>query len=109
MRPQDIIDALGQLTDKQFVEMFYEAVQGRDIYRAEQKAFEAHLVLANAVRDAGSVDNSGWTLEVVCSAPGQRFADDSPLCQTGEHCGHPTVSWAKRARCPVCGEDAYGT
>jgi hypothetical protein len=31
------------------------------------------------------------------------------ICEAGEHCGMPTVSWAKRSTCPVCGGEAYGT
>ena len=109
MQRQEIIGALQQLTDKQFVELFYEAVHGRHVYLSERRAFDAHLVLANAVRDVGSDDKASWTLEVVCPTPERQFTDDSALCQAGEHCGHSTVSWAKVSQCPVCGGDVYGT
>ena len=50
MTRTDLVDGLRALTDKQFVELFYEAVRGRHIYSEERNIFDAHLVLANAVR-----------------------------------------------------------
>ena len=49
------VDGLRALTDKQFVEVFYEAVRGLHIYSAERNVFDAHLMLANAVRDRRSL------------------------------------------------------
>jgi hypothetical protein len=58
MTRRDLVDGLRALTDKQFVEVFYEAVQGRYIYSAEHNVFDAPLVLANAVRvDSTSLDS----------------------------------------------------
>ena len=51
MTRRDLVDGLRALTDKQFVDVFYEAVQGRHVYSAERNLFDAQLVLANAVRD----------------------------------------------------------
>ena len=50
MTRRDLVDGLRALTDKQFVEVFYEAIQARHIYEAERNVFDSHLVLANAVR-----------------------------------------------------------
>ena len=108
MPPKNLVHALRALTDKQFVEVFYEAVQGRHIYPAERNVFDAHLVLANTVRDVDGTDR-GWTVELVCPTPGQDWVDDAPICQAGEHCGMATTSWAKSSQCPVCGGAVYGS
>jgi hypothetical protein len=47
MNRSEIVDALRRLTHKQFVELFYEAVQGRFISGGEEMPWDAHLVLAN--------------------------------------------------------------
>src|SRR4051794_36541935 len=101
----DLVDGLRAPTGKQFGEVFYEAVQGRDIYSAERNVFDAHLVLANAVRDRGKGADGRWSLELICLAPKQEWVDDAPICQAGEHCGMSTASWAKEAMCPVCGRE----
>lgn len=102
-----IIKEIRELSDKQFVELFYEAVKGRHIYTAEANVFESHLVLANAVRARGT--GSPSTIELLCPVPDQHWADDSPICQHGQHCGFETASWAKESRCPVCNGQVYGT
>lgn len=38
MTRRDLVDGLRALTDKQFVEVFYEAVRGRHIYSAERNS-----------------------------------------------------------------------
>ena len=108
MNRAEIIESLKALTHKQFVELFYEAVQGRFIYEGEEMMWDAHLVLANVTRDRTDPP-SNWTLEVLCPTPGQTWADDAPICQHGNHCGVDTVSWAKQSRCPICNETTYGT
>ena len=110
MEHREIIEALQKLTDKQFVELFYEAVQGRHLYESEAAYCQAHLVLANAERHA---ENDGewseWRLQLLCPTPGEDWGDDAPICQFGHHCGHETGSWAKNSVCPMCGEGVYGT
>lgn len=105
---EEVIEILRGLTDKQLVDLFYDAVRGRYIYQGEENLWDAHLVLANAVRDR-TTDGSPWRIEMLCQASDQQWPDDAPLCQHGEHCGIETVSWAKRSRCPVCGGEVYGT
>jgi hypothetical protein len=97
MTRSDLVDGLRALTDKQFVEVFYEAVQGRHIYPAEPDVFDAHLVLANAVRDREEGTGGRWTVELICPTPNQDWIDDAPICQAGEHCGMSTASWAKQS------------
>ena len=107
MTNDEIIREIQKLSDKQFVEFFYQAVKGRHIYRAEVKLFDSHLVLANAVRERDM--EAPWTVEVLCPTPDQRWPDDSPICQHGAHCGFSTASWAKRSRCPICDGEVYAT
>lgn len=38
MTRRDLVDGRRALTDKQFVEVFYEAVRGRHIYSAERNS-----------------------------------------------------------------------
>ena len=106
MTRRDLVNGLRTLTDKQFVEVFYEAVEGR--YVSGDPSYEAHLVLANAFR---SLEGAGktWTVELICPTPDQDWVDDAPICQAGEHCGMPTASGAKQSTCPVCGGELHGT
>ena len=106
MTRRDLVVGLRMLTDKQFVEVFYEAVQGRHIWL--DHTYDSHLVLANAFRsleDAGAT----WKVELICPTPNQDWVDDASICQFGEHCGMPTASWAKQSTCPVCGGEVHGT
>ena len=105
MNHEGIIQYLNGLSDKQFIELFYEACRSRNIYRLEPD-LQAHLVLANALRD---YDNPEWELELLCPTPGQEWVDDAPIGQFGTHCGHKTASWSKNSVCPICGKEVYGT
>ena len=110
MNRDELIETVRGLTDKQLVELFYEATQDRHIYELEKENIQARLVLGNAVRDLDDRGRwSAWKLEILCPTPGESWADDSPICQAGEHCGHDTASWAKNATCPICGGEVYGT
>jgi hypothetical protein len=101
---------LSDLSDQQFITLFYEQLSPRHIYRAERRHQDSHLVLANATRnreDNGSVD--AWRLQVLCPTPGQAWSADAPVCQFGHCCGHPTASVARRSHCPICGDEVSGT
>jgi len=107
---KELIDSIRKLTDKQFVELFYKAGRDRHIYSLERDCVQAHLVLGNAFREMDDQDQwSRWKLQILCPTPGESWADESPICQAGEHCGHETMSWAKNAVCPICGEVVHGT
>jgi hypothetical protein len=108
MNRAQIIEILRSLTHKQLIELFYKVVDGRHIYADEANLWDAHLVLANAVRDRAD-SLSTWMLELVCPTPGQEWVDDAMICQHGEHCGIATTSWAKESRCPICGGAVHGT
>jgi len=110
MEHKEIIETLRKLTDKQFVELFYLAAEGRHIYEAERSFGQAHLVLANA---QGRLEDTGeWSaskLEILCPTPQQDWVDDALICQFGQHCGVETASWSKNSQCPICGGMVYGT
>jgi hypothetical protein len=105
MNREDVIQYLKGLTDKQFIDLFYEACNSRNIYTSEPD-LKAHLILANAFRD---YDASEWEIEILCPTPGQEWADDALVCQFGMHCGYQTASWSKNSICPICGDEASGT
>src|SRR5260221_151474 len=108
MERGEIIRALRALTHKQFIELFYEAAAGRNVYHLESEDTDSRLVLVNAERD--KMDNgrfSEWQLQLLCPTPGDKWHDNAPICQFGHHCGHETASWAKSSICPVCGGEVY--
>lgn len=101
---------LQNLSDHEFITLFYEQLSDRHIYREERRHQDSHLVLANATRnreDDGTTEP--WQLQVLCPTPGQKWGDDAPVCQFGNCCGHATASVAKLSQCPICGEEVSGT
>lgn len=123
--PPEIIEWFRKLTDKQLVEFFYQAVQGRRISGDGEDYHEEHLVLANASRmrdylnpkseseELGPWEN--WELQLLalydrnnCS---DRWSDDAPICQMGRcTCNpHEVLCYDKYATCPICGSPVYGT
>jgi hypothetical protein len=111
MNRKELIESIEKLTNKEFVELFYELSRDRHIYSGEEEYIRARLVLGNATSDLDNHDRwSPWKLEILCpSRSGESWPDDSSICQAGEHCGHETMSWAKNAVCPICGGEVYGT
>ena len=101
------LDWISGLTDKQFSEFFYDAVLERRTSDTPEE--QGHFVLADARRDS---DSTGWDVDFV-ALPQKRepWADDVPICQTGEcsSCGRVIRSWAKHQRCPICNEPADGS
>jgi hypothetical protein len=115
MNRSEVVSWMRSLADKQFVELFYESVEGRSIYHElERSHLEQHFVLASATRALGDDDQwEEWEIELVAKHDDQEYpegwSDDVPICQSGHYCGHETVSWAKHLICPACGEKGYGT
>lgn len=101
---------LSSLTDKQFVEFFYESLASRRLYNSERGYLDSHLVLANARRilDDDGVTWGQWELELLCPTD-EAWVDDAPVCQFGGRCGLDTASWAKHSVCPICGGQVYGS
>ena len=93
------------LTDKEFAQFFYDAVQGRD--PGQDDSERRRFVLADA--------SFSSTLDIDYIAtpadPSREWADDAPICQSGQcsRCKAQCRSWAKEFACPVCGNTAYGT
>lgn len=98
------------LSDKAFVEFFYEAV--RDRVTSDIKEGHGHLILADAEK---APDGERWDIEFLALHDRQNYSaewgDDSPICQSGtcHGCGQIVRSWAKKAICPVCGAQASCT
>lgn len=104
-----IIAFLKRLTDKQFVELFYEAVEERVILG--NSPGDSKLILANASRDS---DESGkWEVDLLAlhdrSAYDSEWADDVLFCQESESEGFRVLSYAKQMICPITGRSIRGT
>ena len=111
MNEKEVSDWLKSMSDKQFIDFFYKHLSQRHLFPGEEAYLECHLVLVAATRE---FDNGQWgsrelQLQLLCPAPTEKWVDDAPICQFGEHCEHGTASWAKHSECPVCGGDVYGT
>lgn len=104
-----VLNWLSSLTDKQFVEFFYEAVESRDT--SEIKGEQGHFVLADTSQIPGEKRETVFLGLPDPSAYSDKWVDDAPICQTGQcaECQSWIRSIAKRAICPVCGEKVYCT
>jgi hypothetical protein len=110
--PANVGKWLSKLTDVEVIDFFAEHMRDRNIYRAEGKYREAHLVLGVSSRDReGNEDTGPWRLQVLASAVGPKWAGDSPVCQFGTctTCGHKTASVSRAALCPVCLKPVRGS
>jgi hypothetical protein len=102
--PESVGKWLGKLTDVELIDFFYNHVRDRNIYRAEGRNRQSHLVLGVSscdVEDNG--DAQPWQLQLLAPAD-ETWTVDSPICQFGECaiCGHATASVSRDAQCPVC-------
>jgi hypothetical protein len=104
LNPESVGKWLSKLSDVELIDFFYTHMQDRNIYRAEGRHRQSHLVLAVSSRD---VEDNGeaepWRLQLL-APPHETWAADSPICQFGkcETCGHATASAGKDAQCPAC-------
>lgn len=66
MNRSEVVSWIRSLADKQFVELFYESVEGRSIYHElERSHLEQHFVLASATRALGDDDQwEEWEIEL---------------------------------------------
>lgn len=122
--PPEIMEWFKNLTDKQLVEFFYQAVQGRRISGNGEHYHQEHLILANAsrMRDYHNPESESeefgpwehWEIDLLAVHDQQNssgWVDDAPICQMGG-CGcneHQVLCYDKRAICPICGAPVYGT
>jgi len=112
MDKNDVIAWLRQQSDKTFFEVVYESAVGRGPDEHDRAWRDSHVVLGYAVREkSDDARASPWSSELVALPRDAVWPDDDNalLCQSGTHCGHELISWAKEIRCPLCGEEAYAT
>jgi hypothetical protein len=130
--PPEVMKWFKNLTDKQLVEFFYQAVQGRRNVSGNSEVYnQEHFVLALASRTRDviysddfiydpftEVEEFGpwepWKIRVLALHSREKYsdgwADEAPICQAGTCvCGHATLCYAKYGECPVCGEICWGT
>ena len=119
--PPEIMAWFKNLTDKQLVEFFYQAVQGRRISGDGEDYHQEHLVLANASRYTDGIDSETksensdlWSLELLAIFDRQHNQskwDDAPICQAGNcKCNtHNILSYDKYSTYPICGSPVSGT
>ncbi len=103
---------LSKLSDVELIDFFALHIRDRNIYRAEGRWREGHLVLAVSSRDReDNGDTGSWQLQVLAPAIGQKWTADAPICQFGtcQNCGHATASVSKTAHCPVCFKPVSGS
>jgi hypothetical protein len=102
---------LSKLSDVELIDFFAAHMRDRNIYRAEGRCREAHLVLCVSSRDREDNGDAGpWRLQVLAPAVGQTWSGDAPICQFGTctTCGRATASVSRTAQCPVCLEPVGG-
>lgn len=102
MNRDRVLAWLSSLTDKEFVDFFYDAVANRDT--SEIDGERGHLVVANTSKLPDEErDTVFLALPDPDKYPGE-WAKDSSICQTGEciECGSWVRSIAKHAICPIC-------
>jgi hypothetical protein len=104
-----VIAWLSSMTDKQFIDFFYDAVSGRDT--SEMEGERGHLVMANASQFPGEDRDTVFLALPDPDKYPEGWADDSPICQTGQciECGSPIRCVAKHAVCPICMAKVYCT
>jgi hypothetical protein len=96
MSHRELIERLRALTPKELALVILAATDTMD-----PTGDNSRLVLALA-------DKSTHELWVVCSTD-EPWIPDAPLCQSSEHAGVATISWAKDSTCPICGAHVRGT
>ena len=97
-----VLDWLRGLNDKQFAEIFYEAVATRNT--SDLPEWRGHFILA----DAELVDEEPWAVDFIAmpvESERAEWSDEALICQSGTcgGCNADIRSWSKRAECPVCG------
>ncbi|MBA2117142.1 hypothetical protein HOV93_43380 [Planctomycetes bacterium FF15] len=104
-----VVGWLSTMTDKQFVEFFYEAVSRRDT--SEIRGEQGHLVLADTSRLPGEQRDTFFLAIPDPDKYETEWANDCPICQTGQciECKSWVRCIAKHAVCPICSEKVYCT
>ena len=109
MNRTQVVAYVLSLSDKQLIELFYEATDGRRIFGDTVR--ESKLVLANTSRD--SDNDEVWNVELLATHDPHEYpmgwADDVPICQESESEGFAVFSYAKQMICPITGRSIGGT
>lgn len=105
---RQVIRYLKGLEEKEFAELFYEAVAGRNTSDFPER--DGHFILADTQRC--SYDRNDWDIDFI-AIPYEdvQWAEDSPICQEGTcgSCNNVMRCWDKRAACPICGDRVHCT
>jgi hypothetical protein len=109
MKRKDVIEYLRSLTDKQFVELFYAATDGRRIFVDD--VGQSRLVLAHASENLEATGK--WDVALIALHDSKEYPagwnDDVPICQEAESLGYSVFSYAKKMICPITGKTIEGT
>jgi hypothetical protein len=110
MDRRHIAEWLRSLTEKQFVEFFYDYLAVRPAPVEATTCMHSHLALVEVsqTRDEHGMWSPSWEVELLCPSL-HRIADDAPISRVGTHCGFVTLSWGKEAICSVCGGELQGS
>jgi hypothetical protein len=115
MNRDAVIGHIKSLTDKELVDLIYDATKGRDIFSEEAAWSENKLVLCNASRDKDEDGSwSEWRLELLAQEDKNEYPEgwspEAPICQEGKTLDNmPVFGWAKKMTCPITGKQVYGT
>ena len=105
---KDVLEWLRSRTDKEFLDVWSRAAQGRALRPFSPGDYDSHLVLAHVTRDPELP--GGWEIEFLgVPADAGQWPADALIAQQGEHCSSTVGSYAKFFACPLCGGDAEGT
>ncbi|QVL30740.1 hypothetical protein KIH39_18020 [Telmatocola sphagniphila] len=109
MNRDSVLAWLSSMTDKQFVDFFYEAASNRDT--SEIDGERGHFVLANTSKVPGEERDTVFLAMPNPINDSDGWSKDCPICQTGQctECGSLVRSIAKHAICPVCEAKVYCT
>lgn len=109
MDRRGVVAWLASLTDKQFVDFFYEAVSERDTSEFDGEC--GHFVIADTSKMPDEKRDTVFLALPDSDEYSGEWADDSPICQTGQciECGSWVRSIAKHAICPICEAKVYCT
>ena len=100
---------LESLSDKQFAEFFYKAVQNRKTFDVQEE--NGHYILSHIRKN----EEEMWERDDIALHSPQEYPegwnDNVPICQFGtcQECETSISSWAKHAICPICNNKVYCT
>ena len=106
----DVIKYLSALSEKEFVELFYEVVEKS--FTTSNKDEEGKFIIAEAYRENFENEWAPWQLELIALHSKKHYnswVDYAPICQLGDCCNSKITGWAKHLICPICGEEVYAT